>query len=334
MSNCQPYSFEDIFSLKEANEAGFWTAPWPTYKNWVQSVTRGQWSFFSSQVVVLSSDHAWDQVKNLPQKDEDLLSQACVDPHPYVMEGPRMYISTANQQSMEDLVLALQGTRDKEVLFVHFNHKGYLESESIVDSLVQPRPRWGLWTGGSFPYWNYSSLVTETYEAAATKLPKDFIAMQWRMERVPPEALDKCSGFFLDALLEGAKTHNTKTIYIAADAPLHPDEPFKSASWDQVYTVGVRAAVAKLMDGLTAAGLEIVTWKDVRPSESENKAYYDLSMDSPGIFDRLIVGKAASWLYAPNQNCGMKSSYLGAIQTMRQDRIGDPTEKNWDKLGM
>jgi hypothetical protein len=139
---------------------------------------------------------------------------------------------------------------------------------------------------------------------------------------------------FLDAIVAGAKEHNTDIIYVASDAPLTPDEPFKSASWDLVFSEGVRTAVSTLIEGLKAANLKVVTWKDVKPTNGEDAALAVLADNAPGIFDRLIVGKAATWLYAPNSNCGMRSAYLGAIQTMRQDRIGNTMEMDWTRLGM
>lgn len=59
----------------------------------------------------------------------------------------------------------------------------------------------------------------------------------------------------------------------------------------------------------------------------------ELSAGASGIFDRLMLG-GAERLYAGNINCAFRSSYLGSIQTLRQDRIGDPTETDWEKLGM
>lgn len=145
------------------------------------------------------------------------------------------------------------------------------------------------------------------------------------------QALEECSGMFLDAIVKGAREQGADTIYVASDAPLSPDEPFKSTSWDPAFQEGVRSSIGSLMDGLTKANLRVVTWKDVKPTELPGSILAD---NSPGIFDRLIVGKEASWLFAPNTNCGMKSAYLGSIQTMRQDRIGDIHETDWDKLGM
>lgn len=186
LSNCQPYAYDDIFRLEEANAAGLWSVAYPTYEKWVEKSTKGAWWSLSAQVVVMSSDYAWEQVKNLPQNDRELLERGCVKVHPYAIDSPRLYMSTANQQKMSDVVKGLAGTDDMDVVFMYFNHKSVFVAPEISDPLLQERPEWGLWARNPFPYWNYTSFVQDTYDTAVAKLPANFIAMQWRMERVPP----------------------------------------------------------------------------------------------------------------------------------------------------
>ena len=354
LSNCQPYAFDDIYNIQQGNDAGFWSISYPTFQHYME-VTGGQKSSVSAQLAIIFSRDAFKQIHHLPDVDEDILHESCIDTDPYDLKGPTLFISTEKQEPLERVVAALQDAQDKDVIFVYFNHKAAFVSPQIEDHLLQARPQWGLWSRAPFPYWNYSGSVMEVYEYAKRQIPEDFVAIQWRLERVPPpvnlshtiiryklklifipinKVLSTCSDLFLEAVISGARERDIDIVYIAADAPIRPGEAFKSASWDSAFQEGVIAAMSKLIKGLDEAGLDVVTWNDLRPRDESRKKLTALGENASGIFDRLMVGRAATWMYAPNINCGMKSAYLGSIQTMRQDRIGDTTETDWNRLGM
>jgi hypothetical protein len=186
LSNCQSFAFDNIFEVESANSIQLWTAAYPTFKRFIARSTGGRQGALTAQLAVVFSRYAFDQVTHLPIGDKDVLSDSCIDMYPYTIEGPRLWVSTENQEPISRVVEALKPASHKDVIFVYFNHKSVFISPEIQDSLLQHRPQWGLWVRNPYPYWNYSTTITDVYEHARAKLPETFLAMQWRMERVPP----------------------------------------------------------------------------------------------------------------------------------------------------
>lgn len=269
----------------------------------------------------------------MADSDVDVLRESCVEPEPFQFQDVATYVATRPNERLDSVVERLRPTFDTEVLFMVFNHLSDFYTEDFPDPLVQMRPTWGLWSGAPFPQWNYSQSILSMARSARMRLPSKYAAMQWRMELVEPDTLIKCSDMFAETVIAECREKGFKTVYVATDMPIGEQKRSKSASFNAPEVAQAMDSINHLLFRLREAEFEIKTWDDIMPNDDEPNAIPGLAEGASGIFDKLLLG-ASDWLYAANPLCGFKSSYIGSVQTLRQDRIRNPMETDWQKLGI
>lgn len=105
---------------------------------------------------------------------------------------------------------------------------------------------------------------------ARSKLPEEYAAMQWRMELMPPKALQDCSDLFAESIISGMREQGLRTIYVASDMPLsHERTKSKSASFNLPEVQAARDSINHLVVRLKEAEFNVKTWNDVKPSDDD-----------------------------------------------------------------
>ncbi|KDE05703.1 hypothetical protein MVLG_03937 [Microbotryum lychnidis-dioicae p1A1 Lamole] len=335
VSNCRPYSFDMIYETESTNSVGLWSI---TYPRWIKYIRNSERKFNARISVIFFRNTHKALSETIGTDDATTLEDACVDPEPFDISDPPIYVATNQDTTLSYMVRHLRETDNLSTLFVHFNHYSDIriaDAKPFPDPLLQVRPKeWGFWVGAAWPQWNYSSQVQQMFRTAQAHLPEQYGGVQWRMELMPPSVLKNCSNLFAESVIEGMRQRGLKTIYIASDMPLTTQRKnSKSASfnWDKV--LQAKEALDNLVDRLKGAHLSIMTWNDIKPSPNDRDIIEGLADTASGIFDKLVLGQSER-LWAANPHCGMHSSFLGTLQILRQDRIGDPTEEDWEKLGI
>ncbi|SCV70240.1 BQ2448_1634 [Microbotryum intermedium] len=333
VSNCRPYSFDTIYETESTNSVGLWSI---TYPRWIKYIRNSERKFDAS-VIFFRNTHKV-LAETIGVDDATTLEDACVDSKPFDISDPPIYVATNQDTTLSYLVRHLRETDNLSTLFVHFNHYSDIriaDGRPFPDPLLQERPKeWGFWVGASWPQWNYSTQVLEMFQTAQAHLPKQYAGLQWRMELVPASVLKNCSDLFADSVIDGMRQRGLKTIYIASDMPLSSQRKnSKSASFNWEKVIEAKEAIDHLVERLQGAHLSIMTWNDIKPALGDSEVIEGLADAATGIFDKLVLGQSER-LWAANPYCGMHSSFLGTLQTLRQDRIGDPTEVNWENLGI
>ncbi|KAM0786767.1 hypothetical protein ACM66B_002202 [Microbotryomycetes sp. NB124-2] len=337
ISNCRPYGFDQIYETESTNSIGLWSIPFRKWKEWISRMKKAQPFNARISVIFFRNTHKVLS-ESISDTDEGILKEMCVPHEPFKIEDPPLYVATTPATYLSTIVNHLRETDHLSTLFVIFNHYSDLRLKGDVqfpDPLLQQRPKeWGLWVGSPWPQWNYSTGVMDMFESAKAKLPRDYAAMQWRMELMPPKVLQDCSDKFAESIISGMREKGLKTIYVASDMPLtHERTKSKSASFNLPEVQQARESIDHLVYRLNEANFDVKTWNDIKPADDDETAIEGLADGASGIFDKLILG-ASTHLWGANPYCGFRSSFLGSIQTLRQDRIGDPEETDWDKLGM
>ncbi|KAK4052681.1 hypothetical protein OIV83_001968 [Microbotryomycetes sp. JL201] len=337
ISNCRPYGFDQIYETESTNSVGLWSIPFRKWKEWINSMKKAQ--PFSARISVIFFRNTHKVLsESISDTDEGILKEMCVPHEPFKIDDPPLYVATTPATYLSSIVDHLRETDHLSTLFVIFNHYSDLRLKGDVqfpDPLLQQRPKeWGLWVGSPWPQWNYSTGVMDMFEAAKAKLPREYAAMQWRMELMPPKVLQDCADKFAESIISGMREKSLTTIYVASDMPLtHERAKSKSASFNLPEVQQARESIDHLVYRLNEANFDVRTWNDIKPADDDEMAIEGLADGASGIFDKLILG-ASTHLWGANPYCGFRSSFLGSIQTLRQDRIGDPSETDWDKLDM
>ncbi|KAM0752719.1 hypothetical protein T439DRAFT_323330 [Meredithblackwellia eburnea MCA 4105] len=337
ISNCRPYSFDTIYETESTNSVGLWSVPFRTWMDYVDRKQRRA-RLTSRIAIIFFRDTHRRLSEDIANTDEGILENGCIPAEPFEFRDPPIYMATNSETQLSTVVRTLRDTEPLSTLFVFFNHYSDLRTdEPFVDPLLQQRPKnWGLWSGEPWPQWNYSTQVNAMFRTSIQKLPERYGAMQWRMELVNPDTLMKCSDLFAEAVISGMRNRGLDTIYVASDMPIGIDNKkttSKSASFNPPEVAQAKKSIDHLTYRLNEASFHVKTWNDIKPEEGDRHAIAGLADGASGIFDKLVLG-SAEHLWAANPHCGFKSSFLGSIQTLRQDRIGDASERDWEKLEM
>lgn len=230
------------------------------------SYTRVSLIFFRDTHKVLS--------ETIANTDRQILEDGCVDPDPFKIDEPPLYIATDVFTTLSTIVSHLRETDHLSTLFVIFNHYSDLRLKDhtpFPDPLLQHRPfEWGLWAGAPWPQWNYSTGVTTMFNVAKSRLPDRYAALQWRMELMRPETLQICSDLFAESVISGMRKMGLTTIYVASDMPLGKDRKMaKSASFNAPEVAHARDSIDHLMYRLNEASFKVRTWNDIKPKDGD-----------------------------------------------------------------
>lgn len=239
---------------------------------------------------------------------------------------------------------------DPDVLVFNYELRYPILSTEVLESMASqgklPIPAPKLEALQPFSHFPYAPQWLRLADSVAAGL-SPFIAIHWRQETLPTQALMPCTESLISTLRDIAlRQPALKTVYLATDYPIEDLESGKeglvahSGTFAKLLTEDHHRAMRKLLRAFArddVGGLQLTTYERLQragkvhldPEFVQEGMHVDLgALDSGllGIVDKTVAMAAETFLTAVPEVCGKESSFTRQIIMDRQARFDEALE--------